>query len=158
MPIRFRCHYCHQLLGIARRKAGSMVRCPTCQNELTVPSSSESHHVAQPEPQPSVTRPSPSGKEPGLFDRDDFDDLLRPGQPPIPSNPFPLGGPPSASGAFSLPHPDSPISSSPDGTEAKPVARTFVLTPLRTALLIAAGLVLVGVAFALGLLVGRHLG
>ncbi|MFM7149206.1 MAG: hypothetical protein ACKO23_05145 [Gemmataceae bacterium] len=155
MPIRFRCHYCHQLLGIARRKAGSMVRCPTCQNELTVPSSSGSHH-SEPVVQPSETRPS-SRKEPGLFDRDDFDDLLRPGQPPYPSNPFPLGGPPSSSGAFSLPHPDGPASS-PEGSEPSPAARTFLLTPLRTALLVAAVLVLMGIAFALGLLVGRHLG
>ena len=30
MPIRFRCAYCNQLMGIAHRKAGSVVRCPTC--------------------------------------------------------------------------------------------------------------------------------
>ena len=28
MPIRFRCAYCNQLMGIARRKAGTVVRCP----------------------------------------------------------------------------------------------------------------------------------
>ena len=30
MPIRFRCAYCNQLMGIARRKAGTVIRCPNC--------------------------------------------------------------------------------------------------------------------------------
>ena len=37
MPIRFRCAYCNQLLGIARRKAGTVVRCPTCSGQVIVP-------------------------------------------------------------------------------------------------------------------------
>jgi DNA-directed RNA polymerase subunit RPC12/RpoP len=37
MPIRFRCAYCNQLMGIARRKAGSVVRCPTCAGQVIVP-------------------------------------------------------------------------------------------------------------------------
>ena len=37
MPIRFRCVYCNQLLGIARRKAGTIVRCTSCQGQLIVP-------------------------------------------------------------------------------------------------------------------------
>jgi hypothetical protein len=38
MPIRFRCAYCNQLLGIARRKSGTVVRCPTCAGQVVVPS------------------------------------------------------------------------------------------------------------------------
>src|SRR5262249_25525242 len=37
MPIRFRCAYCNQLMGIARRKAGSVVRCPSCAGQIIVP-------------------------------------------------------------------------------------------------------------------------
>ncbi len=37
MPIRFRCAYCNQLMGIARRKAGAVVRCPKCAGEIIVP-------------------------------------------------------------------------------------------------------------------------
>ena len=37
MPIRFRCRHCTRLLGIARRKAGTAIRCPQCGELLTVP-------------------------------------------------------------------------------------------------------------------------
>jgi DNA-directed RNA polymerase subunit RPC12/RpoP len=37
MPIRFRCAYCNQLMGISRRKAGTVVRCPKCAGEIIVP-------------------------------------------------------------------------------------------------------------------------
>lgn len=37
MPIKFRCDYCRQLLGIAHSKAGSLVDCPTCGRTLRVP-------------------------------------------------------------------------------------------------------------------------
>jgi phage FluMu protein Com len=47
MPIRFRCRHCQQLLGIARRKAGQSVRCPTCRREVTVP-----HEDEEPSPRP----------------------------------------------------------------------------------------------------------
>jgi biopolymer transport protein ExbD len=37
MPVRFRCKHCHQLLGIARRKIGTEVRCPECRKMVLVP-------------------------------------------------------------------------------------------------------------------------
>lgn len=37
MPIRFRCNHCSQLLGIARRKAGTQIQCPECRQPVTVP-------------------------------------------------------------------------------------------------------------------------
>ncbi|MSU78147.1 MAG: hypothetical protein EXS16_08630 [Gemmataceae bacterium] len=37
MPIRFRCAYCNQLMGIAVRKAGTVVRCPKCAGDIIVP-------------------------------------------------------------------------------------------------------------------------
>ncbi|MBI2805101.1 MAG: hypothetical protein HYX68_08985 [Planctomycetes bacterium] len=41
MPIRFRCAYCSQLMGISRRKAGTVVRCPKCAGEIIVPGGEE---------------------------------------------------------------------------------------------------------------------
>jgi hypothetical protein len=37
MSIRFRCFFCGQLLGIARRKAGTVITCPNCKGQLWVP-------------------------------------------------------------------------------------------------------------------------
>ena len=37
MPVRFRCEHCDQLLGIARRKIGTEVRCPECHKMVLVP-------------------------------------------------------------------------------------------------------------------------
>ena len=37
MPIRFYCNRCHQILGIASRKAGSEIECPKCGRAQTVP-------------------------------------------------------------------------------------------------------------------------
>src|SRR5262249_12451157 len=63
MPIRFRCAYCNHLFGIARRKAGTVVRCPTCAGQVVVPSV-----------EAGGGRPEP-GNAP-LFERSDFDDLF----------------------------------------------------------------------------------
>src|SRR5206468_7039762 len=41
MPIRFRCRHCTRLLGIARRKAGTAIRCPQCGELVTVPVADE---------------------------------------------------------------------------------------------------------------------
>src|SRR5258708_5205566 len=62
MPIRFRCSYCNQLLGIARRKIGSVVRCPTCAGQVVVPSKS------------TVAAEVPAGDL--LFEHGNFDELL----------------------------------------------------------------------------------
>lgn len=37
MPIRFRCAYCNQLMGIATRKAGKVITCPQCAGQVVVP-------------------------------------------------------------------------------------------------------------------------
>src|SRR5882757_1910476 len=66
MPIRFRCSYCNQLLGISRRKAGTSVRCPTCAGQVPVPSTDE-----------AATVPGREDPNPFVFDRNDFDGLLQ---------------------------------------------------------------------------------
>src|SRR5437016_186566 len=65
MAIRFRCAYCNQLLGIARRKVGTVVRCPTCAGQVVVPD-----HDAE-----GLDKIDDSGNQP-LFERDDFDALF----------------------------------------------------------------------------------
>src|SRR5947209_19491873 len=68
MPIRFRCAYCNQLLGIAHRKAGSVVRCPTCAGQVVVPNVE------------TETAQQDSDSENGLvFERPDFE-LPRPAE------------------------------------------------------------------------------
>ena len=37
MPIKFRCSYCRQFLGISRSQAGGVVDCPTCGRSIRVP-------------------------------------------------------------------------------------------------------------------------
>jgi DNA-directed RNA polymerase subunit RPC12/RpoP len=41
MPIHFRCCFCKQLLGIAQRKAGTVIDCPTCHGKIWVPADGE---------------------------------------------------------------------------------------------------------------------
>jgi hypothetical protein len=93
MPIRFRCAYCNQLLGIARRKAGTVVRCPTCAGQVVVPT---------PEAEEEVV-PTPQAPKGGLFERSDFDNLFEPLEPaPLPS---PAGAPQPAPAAAPAPPP-----------------------------------------------------
>src|SRR3954468_21726256 len=68
MPIRFRCAYCNQLMGIARRKAGTVVRCPTCAGQVIVPTPGP----AVPEPPRPNKAPKPPGG-PALLEQGDFD-------------------------------------------------------------------------------------
>lgn len=71
MPIQFRCGSCQQLLGIAKRKAGSMVDCPTCSHKTLVPSTSTEHAMPEPPVRRDRTRPM------SIFDRVDVDKLLQ---------------------------------------------------------------------------------
>lgn len=78
MPVRFRCVYCNQLLGISRRKAGMVVRCTNCSGQIIVP---------EPEPMPeavgavsgtSGTRTENAPVKESLFEHADIDELLKP--------------------------------------------------------------------------------
>jgi hypothetical protein len=88
MPIKFRCAYCNQLMGIARRKAGTVVNCPTCHGQVMVP---------QPAPEsatpPPATNPAPAVKQ-NPFEHQNFDpgvfaapaaekQMAQPNRPPI---------------------------------------------------------------------------
>jgi phage FluMu protein Com len=161
MPIRFRCVYCDKLLGIAKRKAGAVVKCPQCQQPLIVPT---------PEPEPtaagsqSVAPPSNPGK---LFEQDDFDVLLEPdatfrGPEPSPDRPKPPRVPKAE--ALSpqpfaverhLPRPSSSIPTPQPLPAPKPGGLVFSTGLLILVLVVV--LFLIVAAFGGGFLVGRML-
>src|SRR5436305_5070064 len=89
MPIKFRCVYCNQLLGISRRKAGTIVRCTTCEGQLIVPdpvavttepASSKERPPAQPPLTEAAGGAPARGSPGGFFERNDIDALLEPYQ------------------------------------------------------------------------------
>jgi DNA-directed RNA polymerase subunit RPC12/RpoP len=69
MPIRFRCAYCNQLMGIARRKAGSVIRCPKCAGDIIVPT---------PEDGPELPEGSPDRPLNLTFEDNRLEKLLEP--------------------------------------------------------------------------------
>src|SRR5215468_8180210 len=115
MPIRFRCAYCNQLMGIARRKAGTVVSCPTCSGQVVVPKPEGAEEPEEKSPPQPVAGGGPRA-EPDLFERSDFgQDLFGGGQPtrgkgaaarsggfaPIPQQP-PAGALPPMPGPFDM--------------------------------------------------------
>jgi hypothetical protein len=163
MPIRFRCAYCNQLLGISRRKAGTVVRCPTCAGQVIVPA------------EDAATPQSNHGSaDPLVFERNDFSELLntegaevvplekKEGQTSdseapivLPSSPEP---PPGAWGTHPEPAFDvERINPVPLATaESVPQAGLFFST--RNAILVAVAVaILLAVFFVAGLLVGLWL-
>ena len=110
MPIRFRCVYCNQLLGIAHRKAGTVVRCPTCAGQVVVPATE-----AAAEAQNGPAGPS----EPFLFEENDLDQLFTPGATEPASAPSPrAGGGPHPVAVLPQPAADAPAGAW--GTYAEP--------------------------------------
>ncbi|MBX7103088.1 MAG: hypothetical protein K1X57_03355 [Gemmataceae bacterium] len=69
MPVRFRCVYCNQLLAIAHRKVGSVVRCTSCEGQIIVP-----------EPEAVLAAGAGNGPAPerSLLEQNDLDALLTP--------------------------------------------------------------------------------
>jgi hypothetical protein len=142
MPIRFRCRYCNQLLGIARRKAGTDVSCPTCHGRLTVP--------------PDDLLPPDGGGDaaPPLFERSDFEDYLR----------SPFGDEAARHAAASRargvkPMPAVPmvidVERLPDEAGPPAPAVGILLTPARLTVLVVAIILLLAAAFATGIAVDR---
>ena len=157
VPIRFRCTNCNQLMGIARRKAGSVVHCPACQKEIAVPIDADDD---PPTPE-SAPMPAPIvSPRAGLFDRDDFDALLAGGASMDGARPAPPAGRPLAA------HPPHPavlavakggnFSFEPAGVTLAPMQGGIFVSPGWATMLTVVFLLLLALAFALGLLVGRH--
>jgi hypothetical protein len=159
MPIRFRCVYCNQLLGISRRKAGTIVRCTTCAGQLIVPDPSDPvttepagtrDHIM-----PSGPPPTESGGAGHIFEHSDFDAILEPlagGQQPsaVASPPAPPASQSKDKWASATASPSSTTS---------PVTTAPVLTLSRQAVTIISSILVLGfgLAFAGGILLGMSL-
>jgi hypothetical protein len=191
MPIRFRCVYCDQLLGIARRKSGTVVKCPNCAGQLIVPSPEPNDDDAGPDaptastedvggsrrpaatataaektaPAPAIEAQTAAGSAGMLFERSDFDELLKPaierksapaarsipaGPPRRATAPAPVqpASAPAAAFDFSQPAPAAAV------TVHRPAQSGLVLTPLKLVLLALLVLFGLGLAFAGGILLG----
>jgi hypothetical protein len=57
MAIRFYCPYCDRLLGIAQRRAGAVVECPSCHGKVGVPSGEGSRSEVETPPVPIFGEP-----------------------------------------------------------------------------------------------------
>lgn len=153
MPIRFRCQYCNQLLGISRRKAGTHVDCPTCHAQVMVPSTDPNAAAAA---APAATAAPAAQQEAPLFERSDFDEILRPGGPPppaalppLPPPALPMGDRPSAYDVDRL----DPGVLAPSGVARPP---GVFLSPTQATVLTVITVFLLAIAFGAGLLVGRY--
>jgi hypothetical protein len=164
MPIRFRCRYCNQLMGIARRKAGTTVQCPTCRGQLVVPHQSDGVDPAAaeappfPVPAPPALAPRPAAMpNPGtapLFERSDFDAFLKPPvkeAPPPAQAPLPPQPPPApAYERQALSEPSISVGVLPQAQAG------VLLTPTQATMLTVAAILLFALAFGAGLLVGHY--
>jgi hypothetical protein len=158
MPIKFRCKYCHQRLGIGSRKAGTQVKCPTCGGSVTVPFKDQEG------------MDDPAATEQPLFERSDFDDLFpnptskaKPGGPvsgtaapaPAAAPPHPWAGPAPFALEGERPIPP-PIPVPLERSGEFPSTPGIVLSPGRATALTVAAIILLAVAFGAGLVVGRY--
>jgi hypothetical protein len=141
MPIRFRCAYCNQLLGIARRKAGTVVKCPKCSGQVVVPQEEESGEgPAPPEPGPQVQAQPPGA----MFESSEIDKVLEGEE----------GEQPSVIATVGRPAAHYPVAVSALGN-VRPGG--IWLSPSRATLLSVLGVVALAVAFGAGLLVGMFI-
>jgi hypothetical protein len=161
MPIRFRCAYCNQLMGIARRKAGTVVSCPNCAGQVVVPTDDAVDATDAGGP----TAPPPRDASQPLFERGDFDDLFRSGKAGAPPPIAPA--PPTTAGLMPAPAPKQ--TAPPPMQSALPAPRLdlapslpapapvhgYVISSSMATLLTVALIVALALAFTAGLLVGR---
>lgn len=149
MPIKFRCVYCNQLLGISRRKAGTVVRCKTCDGQLVVPDPAAATELAEDglAGVDSVTKEPPPVEK--IFERDDFDKVLEPFQ--YHSSPAAVANSPASSSSNNRDRPSPPTPAITDNRTG--------LTLDRRQLTWASALIVLclGLAFAVGLWVGLSL-
>jgi DNA-directed RNA polymerase subunit RPC12/RpoP len=143
MPVRFRCVYCNQLLGISRRKAGTVVRCTNCEGQIIVPEAEpEMQAVAAGQANAAGAKehqPLPND----LFERNDLDALLRPFDFDHPEPVLPPA------------EPKAPPSPAPPSLEELNTAAEAWAAPTRKKLFAAYWLISVIIALAIGFLIGR---
>ncbi len=170
MPIRFRCVYCDKLLGIARRKAGTIINCPHCAEKLIVPTPDPADTATDPEEGPvtgSTSEKAFAGAPPPLFEKIDIDAMLQ-GKPMI--RPFgePVFEPPkqktirTESGPGFPPlysAPPAQAATKPGPSALGPVARPrgYYVSPAKATWLVLLMIVLLALAFGAGWLVRRSI-
>jgi phage FluMu protein Com len=158
MPIRFRCEHCHQLMGIARRKAGTEVQCPTCRTSVLVPVEDQVPAAAASQPHAVLksSEPAPIKPAPPMFERSEIDALLR-----VPEAAPRIGRSAQKKGdavrAYSHDvEPLGPANSAASIPSSVLPPPGIYLSSNRATLLAVAGVILVALAFGAGLLVGRY--
>ncbi len=150
MPIRFRCAYCNQLLGIAKRKSGTVVRCPTCAGQVVVPNLDQ-----EPAEEDPVPAPAPPG--PAAFDGSEIDKLLEGAagdQPSIIGNAVRETMRPLVAPADALRFP--PAKPAPAAAIADHATRApgIFLSPAKATLLSVLAVIALAVTFGVGLMFG----
>lgn len=151
MPIRFHCKRCHQMLGIASRKAGSDIKCPKCGIMQVVPSE-EAAAAAMVMNQSST--PEAAVQEIGnLVVYDDQPAVI---ETPRPRRSETGAGPIPIPASIRAPQPLSGDALSAEPLSGEPVPRGMVLFARRTLYVQAALFLVLGVvAFSLGYFIGR---
>jgi hypothetical protein len=159
MPVRFRCAYCNQLLGIARRKAGTVVRCPTCAGQVVVPSA-EVEARNQPANAKQVQQP--------IFERSDFEEVFgaieqpvalnaparAPEVPAAPAAPAPAG----AWGTHAEPaYGAERLDAAAAAAALAPTPAGIVLSPGKATVFMVIAVLAMALAFGAGVLVGKFL-
>jgi hypothetical protein len=168
MPIRFRCPHCGQLMGIARRKAGSRVQCTSCTREVLVPTSDDPRVPEAPAPTAPVASSSGGSAANDPFERDDLAELFQSAPPATvatasnsaaPTAFAPSGDPATVDAAWS---PESAgVSELPQPGERSPSRKPasesvgLILSPLQATILTVVLIVLLALSFLVGLLIGR---
>lgn len=151
MPIRFRCAYCNQLMGIARRKAGTVVRCPTCAGQIIVPQNDDPGAVDPPPPSPAPPGAAPQPQP--LFEGSDFDNVLQMNPPATSAAPPDVWGT-HGEPRFDVERLDVGRGQAPPPPAPGPAAPGLHLTPARATALTIAIIVALVVSFGLGFLLG----
>ncbi|MSQ94160.1 MAG: hypothetical protein EXR98_06335 [Gemmataceae bacterium] len=146
MPIRFRCAYCNQLMGISRKKAGTVVRCPKCAGEIIVPTPDGAQ-----EPEDAAYQQA----GPGALEDMNIEQILKqpetaPAVVPPPEERAPAAPPIAAMPPELAPPPPAPV---------EPPRRVGLFLSLGM-LLVSSGVVvlLLILMFVFGLIIGKHLG
>lgn len=160
MPIKFRCAYCNQLMGISRRKAGTVVRCPNCAGQVVVPATEQPPADPGPEPESGSREVEP------LFERNDFEEVFNAASSrravssaPPPPPPAPAAAAPSA--PYKKREPARPYEVErldfPENLPAPSEPPGIYLSPAMATLLSVAVVVALALAFTAGLVVGRFM-
>ncbi|MBL8865491.1 MAG: hypothetical protein KF873_09370 [Gemmataceae bacterium] len=145
MPIQFRCPSCDRMLGIAKRKAGTSVKCPRCAADVRVPAlagmavetngpvgaapaipKAPKEAISATAPSAVVTAPRSAPAERKvdsmpLFERPDFESLLNPAlekAKPAPAIVAPIAAPAKAAPPVPTPPIPAPL---PEARRERPL-------------------------------------